>query len=94
MSIFHTLTSAASEITVADWLPAEGSPTDFYKDLLDALNREARSYGWPGVAFKSVRYSGSTRAFSITARPGGKPATLHLLQRHIAETTSNEDASE
>lgn len=82
----------AVEIHVADRLPEDGEPTDFYKSMLDDVNDQARFYGWAGVTFKRVRFIKETRVFSIGVTRGAAPATLHLMRKHIAETSEGKAA--
>lgn len=84
------VTHNVTQISVADRLPEEGKPSEFYKDVLDGVNDQARYYGWRGVSFEQVRYSKQTRVFSVTVSRGKAPATLHLMQKHLAETSSTE----
>lgn len=75
----------ATLISVADVLPKEGKPDEFYRSVLDGVNDQARFYGWAGVTFRAVRFSESTRVFSVTVTRGKAPATLHLMKKHLAE---------
>jgi hypothetical protein len=81
------LTENAIEISASDRLPEGEKPSDFYKSILDGVNGQAAYYGWKGVTFKRVCYSKETRVFSVTVGRGAAPATLHLMKKHVAETS-------
>lgn len=83
-----------TEIIITDVLAEGVEPSELYRSMLDALNDEARTAGWPGVLMTKAGYDAATRIFQVRAESGPAPATLHLLKKLIERQKAESEGAD